>query len=264
MRAMTYNILKGGLGADAATPRTPLLLRVLQSAAPDLLVLNECNGFERDQQSGLRAYGQALAMSGHLARASSGYHVALFTRNAEVSELAVHAEGFAHVALSARVRLGDYRLLLLAAHLDPFSPQQRLQEARGLLALRARLERPDEEILLLGDLNALSPRDTPGLALMTWSARYRARHGIEAGRVDTAAVQALERAGLVDLVAEQGGSRPTRPTAMYWKKDVPAQRVDYLFGSPGLVDRLTGAQVIDTETTQAASDHLPVLVDFSD
>lgn len=271
---MTYNILKGG-SEPTAGDRRPLLQAVIRSAAPDVLVLNECNGFDVHADTGHADTGRAdtgradtglarfaadLGMTGRLARADSGYHVALLTRGIALDDWEACGDGFAHAACRARVHVAGRALTLVAAHLDPFDANHRAREVAALLALAD----PWDDLLLMGDLNAISPRDAAGSDVDHWSERYRARHTGSAGLPDTTAVALLEGAGLVDLLAATGGPpRPTRPTRMYWKGDVPPQRLDYLFASASLAARVREARVIDTPDTQAASDHLPVLADFS-
>jgi endonuclease/exonuclease/phosphatase family metal-dependent hydrolase len=254
MRFMTYNILNGG------QERQAVLLEVIGAAAPDVLALQECNGFELEDARVLRAWEAALGMRALLAPSDSGDHVALFARAAEWRDERVLRAGMARAAAIATLTLHGQTVAAAALHLDPFDPDARRAEAtRVVAALPAGVP-----AVIMGDLNAVSPRDVRRMQPEAWPERYRTRHGLARGAIDTQAIAALEAAGFVDLGAA-GASGPalTRPTRLYADRDVPAQRLDYIFATRALAPRLRAAGVIDDRRTQQASDHLPVFADVT-
>ena len=223
-------------------------------------MLNECNQFELQKQRTLRDLARALGMHGVLATADSGYHVALLTRGAQPEQVRVHRDGFAHVALQARVRLGAHVLNVIGAHLAPFSADARASEATAL----ARLVDPALQNVLLGDLNAISPRDAARLAPERWVQRYRDRHLGRDGRIDTRALAVLQAAGLLDLHAMLHGeaTQPTRPTRAFAQPDRPALRIDYVLASAELARRVRACAPGDDPDCEVASDHVPVIADL--
>ncbi|HVZ33397.1 MAG TPA: endonuclease/exonuclease/phosphatase family protein, partial [Polyangiaceae bacterium] len=162
---MTYNILRGGRDGDDDT-RLGKICALIRSVAPDLLVLNECNDFEREGFRALYEVEREIGMRGVLAPAGSGFHVALFVREAQLIETKLLQREVHHAALAATIELRGRRLVLVGAHLCPFGGELRLGEVQHL----ARFVR-GEEVLLLGDLNSLSPSDT--YQTSNWLPRHR-------------------------------------------------------------------------------------------
>ena len=61
------------------------------AAQPDVLVLQECNGFELDGFRTLYAVERELGMRGVLGQAQSGFHVALFVRDGRINVAGMNA-----------------------------------------------------------------------------------------------------------------------------------------------------------------------------
>jgi exodeoxyribonuclease-3 len=258
MRLMTYNIFKGGQD-DKSGDRTARLLEVITHAAPDVLALQECNGFDTDGEARLHRFEDALDMRGVLAQArDTGYHLAVLTRDCDHDCVTALHAGLHHAALQLEVAHAGQRMTVFCVHLSPFDAGDRLAEAQ---LLAARLP-ADRDAVVMGDLNALSPRDVPRYDPTRWPQRYRDRHAGPGTQLDTRAVAALEAAGLVDLAARAGGDDDTRPTPLLPGR--PAQRLDYVFATAALARRLRGAQVWRSAAALQASDHLPVVVDLDD
>jgi endonuclease/exonuclease/phosphatase family metal-dependent hydrolase len=257
MRLLTYNLLADD---DADTlERFAQATALLRDASPDVLVLNECNLLARDGQR-LHDLETALSMQAKLAPAANGFHLALLLRDGRFDDFEALQAGFAHTAIVARVTVCGSQLKVIGAHLNPYSPAQRLQEAQRLIA---QVE-ANERVVLMGDLNAISPRDAPALAPHFWVQRYRRRHLDESGAIDTRAIEALETAGLVDLHAALNmPTQPTRPTQRYAQSERPAQRLDYVFVSAGLAGTAVRCLPYAHPFAQTASDHLPVFADLA-
>ena len=257
MRALTYNLLAG---EDDDTERLREATLVLRAAKPDLLVLNECSALGEADGARLQELEAALDMQATLARARSGYHVALLVRAMRVEHVEVIDSVSTHVALLATLRIRSQELQVVGTHLDPFSPAKRLQEVELLLA-RMRRDRPR---LLLGDLNAISPRDAATAQPDTWVDRYRVRHLDASGAIDVRALETLERNDLIDVhAALHPHTSPTRPTARYANSERPSQRLDYIFASADIARTATACAPFDHPHADTASDHLPLYADFA-
>lgn len=257
MRVLTYNLLAGQDDDGLRLREAALLLR---AAKPDVLVLNEATLLALDEGARLRELEAVLGMHGTLALARSGYHVALFVRAATAETVEFVAGPLSHVALVAKLRVSSHELQVVGAHLDPFSADKRLQEVQLLLT---RID-PARPRLLLGDLNAISPRDATTVRPETWVERYRARHLDAAGAVDVRALDALERGGLIDMhAALHRETMPTRPTARYASGDRPSQRLDYIFASADLARTATACAPFEHANAETASDHRPLYADFA-
>lgn len=259
MRAMTYNILKGGLDDDG-TDRFAALVEVIQAEAPDILTLNECNHFERDGYRRFYAFERALGMRGLLGLAPSGFHVAVFARNSQFIQHEVTSDWVQHAILRVDMLYAGKPLTVVSAHLCPFGGEIRLNEAQFL----AGSARDDERVLIAGDMNALSPHDVHQYDPACWAPRRRARHTLPVGGpLDTRAIEVLEDAGLVDLARKHGlDFAPTALTPLRAGSSSYAVRIDYLFATQALAANLRSVRVIRGPKADFASDHYPVVADL--
>lgn len=258
LRVLTYNILEGH--DSAAEQRLVQATQVLQAARPDVLALNECGLLAAADCKRLHALETALGMQARLAHAASGQHVALLVREGVFEQVQILHEDLTHAALIADVQVRGRSLRVVAAHLDPYSGEHRLREVQRLLDH----VQSGRDTLLLGDLNALSPRDAAHAHPELWVERYRQRHLLASGELDTRALAALSAAGLVDVHASlHTQTMPTRPTSAFARPDRPSQRLDHIFASPELASAAVRCEPFAHPLTQSASDHLPLHADFA-
>jgi exodeoxyribonuclease-3 len=253
MKVMTWNLLLGG--AD----RFRAILEVIETEAPDLLILEECMDWEDGVR--LAAVADRLRLPAdahhvHLGRArarASGrrFNVAVVSR-APLRAVRDHASPpLAHCLVE--LELGEHTVL--GAHFDSHGEDQRLTEARhvlGLLAPEAFAARP---YLLCGDLNAISESDPyPSDLAARVAAAGLDKYG-HPPRFDV--IRELETFGWVDAlrarplderwITAPAGPGPRRPLGF---------RTDYILCSPLLLARLESARVVDVG---GASDHNAVV-----
>jgi len=254
---MTYNILRGGRDAESDA-RLGQVCTLIRRVAPDILVLNECNDFERDGFRTLHRVEREIGMRGLLAPASSGYHVALFVRRPQPLEVRLLDAEVHHSAIAATLDLGELRCTVVGAHLCPFSAEVRVSEAQQLTRFLG-----DGHVFLLGDLNALSPHDTPRPHSNGWLPRRRVRHELAGspGVLDTRAVSVIEACGLVDTLRAGRAAAPTVQTPLCPGWQDYQVRVDYAFASFGAAERVRRAERIDGPLADAASDHYALAID---
>ncbi|WP_437747955.1 endonuclease/exonuclease/phosphatase family protein [Sorangium sp. So ce1504] len=257
---MTFNILFGG------EDRFEAILAIVAAAHPDLLVLQECVGWEDGAR--LRAVAEAIgapagerhAVLGNANPRPNGRrnHVAVVSR-APLAGARVHApEALAHCLVEVELSLGGEPLVVLGTHLNAGSEDRRLTEARWLLSLVPPARFAAGLWALAGDLNALSRRDPYPADL---GARLAAA-GIEKygspPRFDT--MDSIEAFGWADALL-------LRPRSSRWFTALRGRdgaqvetRTDYVLLSPRLAGRLALADVIDVG---AASDHHAVIAELS-
>ncbi|WP_437594930.1 endonuclease/exonuclease/phosphatase family protein [Sorangium sp. So ce1000] len=257
---MTFNILFGG------EDRFEAILAIVAAARPDLLVLQECVGWEDGVR--LRAVAEAIgapagerhAVLGNANPRPNGRrnHVAVVSRT-PLAGARVHApEALAHCLVEVELSLGGEPLVVLGTHLNAGSEDRRLTEARWLLSLVPPARFEAGLWALAGDLNALSRRDPYPADL---GARLAAA-GIEKygspPRFDT--MDAIEAFGWADALRQ-------RPRSSRWFTALRGRdgaqvetRTDYVLLSPRLAGRLALADVIDVG---AASDHHAVIAELS-
>jgi endonuclease/exonuclease/phosphatase family metal-dependent hydrolase len=249
-RLMTYNILDGGVGREAA------VIEVIQAAAPDVVVVQEVM-----QPAVLEQMAAALGMTHCLAQGPTwGRKVGLLSRLPILACRSHHLWGAGRHCLEVSIRVLDARsLTLYGLHLMPyhswFFEWLRGQEIRYLLQhIRGVAPGPH---LLAGDFNAIAPGDRARLDIAPlW---VKAQLWFQLGRVLRRALKPLLDAGYVDCFralhpGEDGFTLPSLD---------PTVRLDYIFADPTLGPYLHRCRVVtEPEAVNVVSDHLPVLAEF--
>lgn len=270
MRVLCYNLWDGGIN-EVGGDRQERNLKVLRESKADLIVLPEARGFARDEFATLAEWEKNLGMSGALAPAPSGFHVAMLVRPPLkiVTSQALHPTTFMHACLHAQIESPLGELNVYAVHLNPFDPDARLTEARHI----ARAAYGEKPVLVLGDFNAFSPRDTIDESVRGLSPRVLARHIFalspsisEDPPFDTRAIGILEWAGFIDLFRKLHPGEPgwTLPTKVGRPRDSAHMRLDYIFTTESLADRAVGCEVVRTPASDFGSDHYPLLAEFEE
>ncbi|MHC4606155.1 MAG: endonuclease/exonuclease/phosphatase family protein [Planctomycetota bacterium] len=268
MKVLTYNIWDGGVN-EIGGDRQKKILSVLGDARPDIVALQEASGFDREERDTLAAWAKKLGMEGRLARAPTGYHVAVLARPPMkfLSAEAIHPALFTNACLSARLESPAGEVIVFAVHLNPFDPDARLTEARHV----ARSAYAEHPVLLMGDFNSFSPRDTVDASVRKLSRRVLARFIAaqepavgEDPPFDTRAIGILEWAGFVDVFRRLHPAEPgcTLPTRCPRPRESAQMRLDYIFATEALVERAEKCEVIRTPASDFGSDHCPLAAEF--
>jgi exodeoxyribonuclease-3 len=231
MRLLTWNILNGG------GDRLDAIAAVVKQESPDLLALQELRGFDRRR---IGTLAESLGMTAHLAPSMFGQAVAVLVRPPLRIDRGRSVTWRLHHAAAA-VEVGS--LTVVSTHLNPWSGYRRYREATWLAARWRR-----GQVLIAGDLNACSPADDPDPAEQ---------------RSDPRAIDALDRAGLIDLWRLAGtGPGATVPTGVDAGDAFRPMRIDYVFGTPAVVPLVREVRVLRGGETEYASDHYPVVVEL--
>lgn len=262
LKVMTLNVLLGG------EERMGLLLSLIARENPDVLVLQECLGWEEGERLGQVAAAlnlpttEAHVRLGIARPRGSGkrYHVAVASRPPLRSARPHNDAHFiGHCLLECQLETSLGPLTLFAAHFDAHHENLRFVEARYLRSLLEPTAFGEGAFLLAGDLNSLSradpyPEDLAERVQRTGVTKYG-----HPPRFDV--IDELEGFGWVDALRQ----RPTSPrwvTAHRNRGGVAIDyRTDYLFASPRLAQRLVGADVVDVGE---ASDHHALTATFAE
>ncbi len=261
MRILSWNIENGG--AD----RFEAQLEVLRATVPDVVVLQECLGWDDGHR--LASVAAALdippsAPHTFLAVANargSGrrFHVGLVSRTG-LHQRVTHTDGVAHVVAEAVVDLGTAPLALFGVHLVWSDEDARMLEVERLMSWAE----PVGLALLAGDLNALTRADPYPSDV---DERLR-RAGIDKyghpPRFDV--TDRLRDAGWIDALQPAAEARSQDPNAWVTARRkrgeegaVVDARSDYVLVSPALWPRVARAAVLDVGS---ASDHQAIIVDI--
>jgi exodeoxyribonuclease-3 len=259
-RAATFNVLYGG------EVRFGAIVDLVKGLAPDLLVLQECLGWEDGQRLGELARALGLPSAPEhalLARArprGSGkrYHVGVLSR-APLEAVQVYADPALQGHALARFELtwNGARLDAFGTHFDSHHENLRFVEARFVRSLLPPAGLGQGLHLLAGDLNSLSPADPypPDLAERVKAAGtdkygHPPRFEVLGELLDQGWVDALRQR----MRGTRWASSPRDRGGVHID-----YRVDYVLCSPALAGHLLGAEVIDA---RGASDHDPLVADF--
>lgn len=274
LRVMTYNLLEGG-SDRVMGDRTEPILAVLREQAPDIAGIVEANGFQDEARR--RLFEEATQSRSFVGIAATGFHVCiLVSRRLDVTWHAPEPGRFFHAALAlgievpgpvgpAPVRSTELvrRLTIVTAHLDPFSPEARLAEARIL----ARHADPKKRVILMGDFNSLPPGDSVDPSVLALPPRVLARHisaPSDEPRIDTRAHDLLMWAGLEDVYRTLNPKKPgwTLLTTRFAAELRSRMRMDYIYATEPLLKKAVRAEVIESDLTRRASDHYPIVAEF--
>jgi exonuclease III len=251
IRCLTYNV------KDDAAGRRHLIVEVLQSAEPDVVVLQEVGRAETAAE-----LAGALGFFYAFAGGNSRRHLALLSRFPIVRQESYHPWPPIHTTLldtSVEYRPGQ-RLDVRGVHLLPFSffalEWWRLQEVKTILRyLGDAHARPG---LLAGDFNAIAPGDT--VAVQRWETFFRFVLLLQGRRIYRWALARVLAAGFVDCY------RALHPQTEGFTMPAgePYSRLDYIFAHGGLAEKLAACDALREPASllDAASDHYPVLAVF--
>ena len=242
-RLLSYNIRDGGIGREA------MLAAVIESARPDVVVLQEA--------SDPRVVARLAEMGKFAAWGSRPGHSTGFLSRIPVEHHAWHhprasRHAFLEVALAGtNVRVFG---LHLSAWFSKWSERRRAREIRALLdGIR---QHQEGFHLIAGDFNALAPGELLEVARMPrW---IRAMVWLSGRDIARDTIQVMLDGGYVDAWRTLHPDKPgyTLPT---WD---PHVRLDYIFAPKRYVDRLVACAVVEQpDAVKHASDHLPVLVE---
>lgn len=271
---MTYNIYWGGQDHDPAHPREDEWLDLVIREAPDVILLQECNGWLPSEDDLLTHYLALINAAlpgvppyhGLIADAQSAFDLVLITRYPVLdweAVLSVWVGGeeifFRHACLYAALDLDGQRHHLLNCHFAPGweNRDEREREARALMQIIA--DRPAGEMIWVGgDFNSYSPVDADP------DSPTQPDYANGAGPAELIGwepVQYLLDAGFVD------GFRALYPLDLGYTKEtydffvyptVPRSRVDFLLHAPWALWDVQNSEVLNDDLGNLGSDHYPV------
>ena len=244
VRLLSYNLLEGAL-----PDRLPEALRVIASANADVIAIQEARYWRRRRREVFRRVSRRLGMRGILAPANSGFDLAVFSRLPILRQTNHGLDTvFLHTTLSVDLRAPDGNTLtLFNTHLRPDLPGRR-REARLLLRWMRQYRR--EYCAMCGDLNSLTAGD-PVARRLIWpgSALEEGPQGV---------IAAIERARWIDCFRE----RNPRAAGFTLGERRRAARVDYIWASQRLAEKLVACRVHRHPELLSASDHSPLWAEF--
>ena len=258
LRIVSYNILDGGLG------RLDPIYETLLYLDADVVGL-----VEADDPAGVAYLARKLRMEHVMAESkNSSHHVALLSRRPidRMINLTVRLPHMKKAALEATITFDDEALRFVVLHLPAHFEDEdaRMREIVPLLdVLDEHAGADGQRTVMMGDFNASAPYHPLNMAALKPSRRARLETIGGTPRHDV--VNAVLERGYVDTYQRCHAGLPGVPASVKqtFTTGYPANRVDYIWVTPDLADRVAAADVETGGFAPYCSDHYPIWTELS-
>ena len=244
MRLLTYNIRKGGAGREGP------IADVVKAAGVDLVVFQEATNpgvIEKvAEMCGMPHWAAKPDFSlGYASRVKVAGHIWNRPRASR------HA--FLEIVLEDDSRV--FGVHLSAVH-AAWTEYRRVRELRALLASIKRHQHGFH--VLVGDFNTVAPGDI--FDMMKLPHRLRALVWLSGGQIRWRTIRTILDAGYADVYRDLHGAAISGFTFPTWGAHV---RLDYLFVPTVFRERVTSCEVFSHDAAPAASDHYPLVAEWT-
>ena len=256
LKIICYNILYG-MRRDT-TQGKRLFAEWVRQQNPDILALQEVNDFTQFTLETLAAeYGHDYAVISKDPKLIPGsvgsrtkFPVSISSKSPVVNVDKV-LDNMWHGFIKCKVE--GYNVIVL--HLNPHLYEARRREIRTVLET-VKQSGPFEKWIIMGDFNTVSPLDSAVYADGKYLQRKKEQEKVHTrnnnlpdGQLDFAVSQAILDFGFVDAGWADREN---------YRKDGFTRRIDFIYVSPDLRDRIVSCRYITDDFTAAYSDHIPV------
>jgi len=261
IRIISYNVW---YGFTKLAERKESWITWMEKQSPDIVALQELNDYTPELlATDARKYGHGYSAL----LKQDGFPTGITSRY-PLEDIQRFTEGYHHGLLRVRIREVYYYVV----HLHPSNWETRKREITAIIDDIQKLP-SNSKVILAGDFNTFSPRDSVYYSLGRLEPFFRERDSIyqeknlNQGKLDYTVIQDVLDFGLIDLEASKraagygfSGSFPTMVEKEGEHGD--QRRLDYIFASANLAGLVSRAEIISCDTVQILSDHLPVIVDI--
>jgi exonuclease III len=235
---------------------------------PDIIAFQELNGFTYTSLEELgRSYGHPYVVL----QKDWGYPVGI-TSKYPITDIEKRSDDFTFGYINAWIC--DYNIFLV--HLNPFQYPKRYIQINSILAQAARIPK-HEKIIILGDLNSLSPNDSlmydvPD-RLKTAAGFEKKRTGayddnyiLNNGKFDYSVIGSLINAGYSDawLLKNKDFDHSYSTEKYSFREGAFGKkiRIDYIWLNKALRNKCIRLEIIKDEVTDSLSDHYPLILEL--
>jgi exodeoxyribonuclease-3 len=252
LRVLSYNVEDGFHHGDPA--HLDQFITWAKEQKPDLALYQEMNDFTPEK---LTAFAKQYGHSYSVLSKTAGYPVAMTSRY-PITVIKIQNAPMTHSYIHAQVHGYDVMVL----HLNPHIQQKRAEEIQLVLAELATIP-ASHKIILTGDFNSMNPHDGAGLTEKEIEHLHQVEqqrpelHNLVNNEPDFSIMAKVEAAGLVDAYRlNRGEDQPD------YAKNHPsiAHRIDYIWVSPNLKDKVLSCSFIYDDVTAHLSDHHPLFM----
>ena len=245
---------------DGGTNRLDLILEIIKTENPDFLIINEANGFEKNDNQKLNKFSEEIGLP-HFKLALSGeyyYHTAVFSKYPfeEIKEI----KPLRNAGIFAVIETQFGEMSIIGAHLAPYAEEARLSEIDSIIGQQKQY--PNK--VLMGDMNSLSAEDGYDTAMIKGFNETQLNKFTTNGEFRFDVINKIISSGYSDSAAIFGKQMiSTVPTEIKQDKaHLTNMRVDYIFISDSLKDKIKSYLVIKNNLTLKPSDHFPLAAEI--
>ncbi len=261
LRIITHNVW---YGFTKVPTRKETWIAWMNKQQPDIVALQELNEYTHQKlATDAKRYGHTFSAL----LKEDGFPTGITSRY-PMDDIQRITAGFHHGLMRVRIQA----IYFYVIHLHPSNWEMRKSEINQLLQDIKALP-PDSKVILAGDFNTFSPLDSVYYAHGRLEPFFSKRdlqyqeNNLHNGQLDYTVIQEVMDVGFIDLEANLrsadynfSGSFPTLIEKEGEHGD--QRRLDYIFASKNLGNKVTTAKIINTDTALILSDHLPVVVDL--
>jgi len=237
------------------------IISFVNKQKPDILGLSELNYWDDNKFTKLKEFQNKTKFKEVIfCKASSDYNLALLS-NIDFKELNVINKGFKTGMIKAKFTFNKTNLSVILTHLHSINEDLRLKEIK---IIESNIKQK-ENTIIMGDLNSLSPLDNyNGNKLIKDMQKLKSdKFGL--GKLRRDAINKIMNMGFVDSVRRFSKSFEYSVPTTYNKDEAhfTKLRLDYIFITKSLTDKLINAKIIRTKETNQLSDHFPVIAEIN-
>ena len=261
LKIISYNVW---YGFTQVPERKKTWIAWMNEQGPDIVSLQELNEYTHQKLAeDARSYGHSYSAL----LKEEGFPTGITSRY-PIEDIKIIKEGFHHGLLRVRIK----QIYFYVIHLHPSNWEIRKNEIKHIIQNIDGLP-PDSQVVLAGDFNTFSSLDSIYYSHGRLEPFFNDRDSLydeknlNNGKLDYSVIQEVMDFGLIDLEAsfrnssyKFSGSFPTLVEKEGEHGD--QRRLDYVFASKNLTNKLTKANIIASDTTLRLSDHLPVVIEL--
>lgn len=251
MKLLQYNVLEGCRTEERYTQ----LCQFLKTNNYDVIGFNELNDWTEDEFS-MEMEKVGYPYTSLLEMESSPFHIGIAAKYPIENIYSTEDDPFHHGML--HVKIEDTHFII--THLTPFESEIRERETEKLGQYVAKI---DEPLVVMGDLNSLSPRDRmyyeqENAIEKIMGNKFLIRQHIRENRINYQPIQNLLEAGLYDTNTAQtiDYSMPTKINPNY--EQAAHVRIDYVLVNKHIKEHNPTSKIIRNDQLAMISDHYPI------